>query len=310
MQSRRKFLQQTLIGSGLLAAGNFPYESMAGERVRKLTILHTNDTHSRLDPFPEDGGKFAGKGGIAARASLINKIRQEEEHILLLDAGDIFQGTNYFNLYKGEPEIKAMSMMGYDACTMGNHDFDAGLEGFAIQLPHAKFPVLVANYDFTNTALEHKVQPYTIIKKGGLKIGVFGLGIELEGLVAAGAYCNTQYIDPIPVAKQVSEKLKKKENCDMVICLSHLGYSYTDNKVSDKVIARETEYIDLVIGGHTHTFLDAPVAVKNKKGVDTLINQVGWGGVKLGRLDYVFATKKHANLVNAQTVVTRKQTSG
>ncbi len=310
MQNRRKFIQQSLYGGALLLAGSFPFESMAGERRRKLTILHTNDTHSRLDPFPQDGGKFAGCGGIAARAQLIEQIRAEEENVLLLDAGDIFQGTNYFNIYKGEPEIKAMSMMGYDACTMGNHDFDAGVEGFANQLPHAKFPVLVANYDFTHTALENKIPPYTIIKKNGLKIGLFGLGIELEGLVAAGAYQQTKYIDPLPVANAVSERLKKEEKCDMVICLSHLGYSYDTPKVSDKVLAQETHYIDLIIGGHTHTFLDNPVAVVNKSGEKTLINQVGWGGIKLGRLDFEFSGKKTNEFLNAQSVIVGKQTRG
>lgn len=296
------------IGSGLLLAGGFPYESLAGEHVKKLTILHTNDVHSRLDPFPMDGGKLQGLGGVAARAALVQQIRAEEENVLLLDAGDMWQGTPYFNLYKGEPEIKAMSMMGYDACTMGNHDFDAGIEGFARQLPHANFEVLVANYDFTDTPLEHKVKPYTIIKKGGLKIGLFGLGVELEGLVSAGAYGNTKYMDPLPVANHIAEHLKRKENCDMVICLSHLGYEYDRPKVSDKVLAKETAYIDVIIGGHTHTFLDEPVKIINRNGVETLVNQVGWGGVRLGRLDYVFSGKNSSKLFNAQSVIATKQT--
>ena len=209
MLNRRNFIKKTAIGGGLIATGAFPYSSLAGEKKHVLTILHTNDVHSRLEAFPDDGGKLAGLGGIAARSALINKIRAEEEHVLLLDAGDIFQGTPYFNLYKGEPEIKAMSMMGYDACTMGNHDFDAGVEGFARQLPHAKFPVLVANYGFTNTALEGKTQPYTIIKKGGIQIGIFGLGIELQGLVAERDYGNVVYNDPVQTAIATSAMLKK-----------------------------------------------------------------------------------------------------
>jgi 5'-nucleotidase len=188
MQSRRSFLKKAAIGSGLLLTGSFPFESFAAAEEKKLTILHTNDVHSRLEPFPMDGGKFEGQGGVASRAAMIGQIRKEEEHVLLLDAGDIFQGTPYFNLYKGEPEIRAMSLMKYDATTMGNHDFDAGVEGFANQLPHADFPVLVANYDFTGTALEGKTQPYTIIKKNGMKIGIFGLGIQLKGLVTDDAY--------------------------------------------------------------------------------------------------------------------------
>ena len=310
MQSRRSFLRQTALGRGLLLAGGFPFDALAAGETTQLTILHTNDVHSRLDPFPMDGSKYQGLGGIAARAALIEQIRKEEQHVLLFDAGDIFQGTPYFNLYKGEPEIKAMSMMGYDACTMGNHDFDAGVEGFARQLPHATFPVLVANYTFDHTELEGKTQPYKIFKKAGLKIGVFGLGIQLWGLVPKEAYGKTRYEDPLAIALELSEKLKKKKGCDMVICLSHLGYQYTGNKVSDCVIARETEHIDLIIGGHTHTFLDQPTLIKNKAGRDVIVNQVGWAGIRLGKLDFTFDSKKNTKLANAQTVILGKQTIG
>jgi 5'-nucleotidase len=310
MLNRRDFIRKTATGAGLAMLGGFPLESLAGERKHKLTVLHTNDVHSRLEAFPMDGGKFEGQGGIAARAALINKIRSEERHVLLLDAGDIFQGTPYFNMYHGEPEIKALSMMGYDAVTMGNHDFDAGVEGFAKQLPHANFPVVNGNYDFTNTELEGKIKPYTTIKRGALKIGIFGLGIELKGLVSDNSFGNTKYNDPIPVARAISERLKKKEKCDMVICLSHLGYEYDGPKVSDKIIAAETEHIDLIIGGHTHTFLDAPTAIKNKAGKEILINQVGWAGLRLGRIDYEFDSKKSSKISNAQSVVVRKQTRG
>lgn len=306
MLNRRSFIKHTALGSGLLLAGGFPFDSLAGERITKLTILHTNDVHSRLDPFPMDGGKYQGQGGVAARAALVSKIRAEEENVLLLDAGDIFQGTPYFNLYKGEPEIRAMSMMGYDACTMGNHDFDAGVESFAKQLNNANFPVLVANYDFTGTELEHKTQPYTVVKKAGIKIGIMGLGIELQSLVSPSSFGNTKYNDPLPVAKQVSEMLVKDKKCDMVICLSHLGYKYDGNKICDMDIAKETEYINLIIGGHTHTFLDAPVSVINKAGRETIVNQVGWAGVRLGRLDYIFSSKKDANLTSAQSVIINK----
>ncbi len=310
MQNRRSFLKHTLLGSGLLVANNFPFENLAASNIQRLTILHTNDVHSRLEPFPMDGGKYEGQGGVAMRAALIEKIRREEQHVLLLDAGDIFQGTPYFNLYKGEPEIKAMSMMKYDAATMGNHDFDAGVEGFAKQLPHANFPIVIANYDFTETALEGKTKPYQIFTKGKIKIGVFGVGIKLKGLVPEDAYGRTKYIEPIQIAKSISEKLKKKEKCDLVICLSHLGYSYNYNKVSDMILAKETEHIDLIIGGHTHTFLDRPTVMKNKIGKEVVINQVGWGGLRLGRLDYIFDSKKSSNLSNAQSVILNKQTNG
>lgn len=310
MATRRTFIKNAALGSGLLLAGGFPLESFAGENKQKLTILHTNDVHSHLEPFPMDGGKYQGQGGVAHRAALVEQIRKEEEHVLLLDAGDIFQGTPYFNLYKGEPEITAMSMLQYDAATMGNHDFDAGIEGFARQLPHANFPILVANYDFTNTPLEGKTKPYTIIKKGKLKIGIFGLGIELHGLVPDTAYGNTKYIDPVMTARSVSEQLKRHEKCDMVICLSHLGYKYESAKISDTLLAKETEHIDLIIGGHTHTFLDKPMVMLNKAGNETVINQVGWAGLRLGRLDYEFNSKKSSKLSNAQSVIIIKQTRG
>jgi len=310
MLNRRNFLKRTGIGGGLLLAGAFPFDALAASAETRLTILHTNDVHSRLDPFPMDGSKFQGLGGVAARAALIEQIRKEEKHVLLLDAGDIFQGTPYFNLYKGEPEIKAMSMMGYDAVTMGNHDFDAGVEGFARQLPHASFPVLTANYDFTHTALEGKTQPYQIFRKGDLQIGVFGLGIQLRGLVPADAYGQTKYKDPLPIAKELGERLKKKKGCDLVICLSHLGYQYDSGRISDCILARETEYIDLIIGGHTHTFMDQPALIKNRQGRNVIINQVGWAGVRLGKLDFVFDSKKNTKLANAQTVILRKQTIG
>lgn len=310
MLSRRDFLRKASLGSGLLLGGGFPFDALAGVSGTKLTILHTNDVHSRLDPFPMDGSKLQGLGGVAARAALIAGIRKEHEHVLLLDAGDIFQGTPYFNIYKGEPEIKAMSMLGYDAVTMGNHDFDAGAEGFARQLPHASFPVLTANYDFTDTPLEHRTRPHIIIRKGPLRIGIFGLGIELDGLVPAEAYGRTRYLDPIMIAQQQGEWLKKRKNCDMVICLSHLGYRYDSKRVSDCVIAAETEHVDLIIGGHTHTFLEQPAIVKNKSGREVIVHQAGWGGVRLGKLDFVFDTKKNTRLTNAQTVIPVKQTRG
>jgi 5'-nucleotidase len=308
MLNRRDFIKRAGLGSGLILAGGFPFESLAAKPL-KLTILHTNDVHSRLDAFPSDDRRYAGQGGVVARAALISKIRSEEEHVLVFDSGDIFQGTPYFNLYKGEPEIKAMSMMGYDAATMGNHDFDAGIEGFANQLRHARFPILTANYEFTGTALEGKTIPYTIFRKGDIKVGVFGLGVRLKGLVSDDASKGTKYLEPVQVARTVSEKLKKREKCDLVICLSHLGYEYAFPKVSDLILARETEHVDVILGGHTHTFLEEPAIIKNKIGNLVTINQVGWGGVRLGRLDFVFSSKKSTNLSNAQSVIIGKQTS-
>ncbi len=310
MQNRRKFIQQSALAAGaLLTSNNLFAEIQRENALRKLTILHTNDVHSRLEPFPMDGGRNQGLGGVAARAELIQKIRSEEQQVLLLDAGDIFQGTPYFNLYKGEPEMKAMAAMGYDAATMGNHDFDAGLENFATQLQHGKFPLIICNYDFTNTAMEFKYQPYRIFKKGKLKIGVTAVGIEMNGLVPDALFGNTKYLNPVQKANEMADKLKKDDGCDMVICLSHLGYQYKSTKVSDEILAKESENIDLIIGGHTHTFLDEPVVLKNKTGSDVLVNQVGWAGIILGRLDFDFAGFKSKDLIKSHTVVVRKKTN-
>lgn len=304
--NRRSFIKDT--GAALLATSLLPVNELAAaDPVQKLTILHTNDVHSRIEPFPMDGSRNQGLGGVAARTALINKIRKEEEHILLLDAGDIFQGTPYFNIYKGEPEIKAMTAMGYDAGTMGNHDFDLGMENFATQLKHASFPILMSNYDFSGTALEGKTKPYQIFKKGGLQIGVFGVGIELKGLVPENLYGKTVYQDPIQAANTTAGYLQKK-GCDLVICLSHLGDRYTENKVSDEILAKESYDIDLIIGGHTHRFFEEPRKYTNKKGGDIVVNQVGFGGIQLGRLEYEFSRLKRKKLANAHTVVVGKKT--
>jgi 5'-nucleotidase len=245
--NRRAFIQGTVAGSVILGLGINPRKVFANEDLIKLTILHTNDVHSRIDPFPLDDDKYPGRGGAAPRAALINKIRTEEENVLLFDAGDLFQGTPYFNYYGGELEMKLMSKMGYDAGTMGNHEFDNGVEGFAKQLTHANFPFLTANYDFSDTVLNGKTREYQIFKKDGLKIGVFGLCIELRGIVNREQYGNTRYLDPLKKALQMESILRNDEKCDLIICLSHLGYEYKDNKISDKAIAKNTHYIDLII---------------------------------------------------------------
>jgi 5'-nucleotidase len=311
MLNRRKFLQSATLATGaLLTQQVLGNEWLEDNPVNQLTILHTNDVHSRLDPFPMDGSRNQGLGGVAARAEIIKSIRATTEQVLLVDAGDIFQGTPYFNFYKGEPEMKAMAAMGYEAVTMGNHDFDAGLENFATQLQHVNFPVVIANYDFTNTVMEGKSRPYHIIKKGNLKIGLTGVGIELKGLVPDNLAGNTKYLDPVVEASRQAEFLKRKAGCDLVVCLSHLGYRYREaNKVSDEILARESEHIDVIIGGHTHTFLDAPVVYKNKFGSDVIVNQVGWAGILLGRMDFGFQRNKKKNLEASRSVIIGKKTS-
>jgi 5'-nucleotidase len=308
MLNRRKFISKAALATGaLLVSPRIAGAAQLFETPKRLTILHTNDVHSRIDPFPMDGGRNQGLGGVAARSKLIRDIRSTEENVLLLDAGDIFQGTPYFNIYKGEPEIKAMSAMGYDACTIGNHDFDAGMEDLALQLGrHASFPMIVSNYDFSRTPMENKYVPYKIFNKGGIKIGVLGVGIELQGLVPDNLYGNTKYLDPVQKANETADKLKR-ENCDFIVCLSHLGYKYQENKISDLILAKESENIDLIIGGHTHTFMERPEVIKNKKDDDVLINQVGWAGIQLGRMDFIFEKKKKKNLAGSQSIsVTQK----
>ncbi|MBL7899902.1 MAG: metallophosphatase, partial [Crocinitomicaceae bacterium] len=255
---------------------------------KKITILHTNDTHSRIDPFPENDAKYAGLGGISKRASLIEKIRSEEQHVLLLDAGDIFQGTPYFNLYGGEVEFRMMSALKYDAATMGNHDFDVGLDGFLKALPHATFPFLCANYDFSDTVLKDQTSERKIFLKDNLKIGVFGIGVELKGLVPDKLFGNTKYHDPIAAAQKQADILKHDEKCDLVICLSHLGHKPKLNSMCDPVLAANTDNINLIIGGHSHTFMEKPEEHTNKSGKKVLINQVGWAGLVLGRIDFYF----------------------
>jgi 5'-nucleotidase len=285
---RRDFIQKTAAGSALLGLANIGLSSFTTIETKKITILHTNDVHSHIDPFPVDHPRNPNMGGAARRAAIIENIRKEEEHVLLLDAGDIFQGTPYFNYYGGELEFKLMSMMQYDLATIGNHDFDNGIEGLYAQLPHAQFEFVSANYDFKNTVLDSHVKPYKIFNKGGIKIGVFGLGIELEGLVDKKAYKETVYLNPIEVAQDMARILKHNKKCDLVICLSHLGFNYKNepNKISDLDLAKKTKDIDLIIGGHTHTFLDKPVIEKNSEGKEVMINQVGCYGINLGRVDF------------------------
>jgi 5'-nucleotidase len=292
---RSEFIRNTfLLTGGILSVPTLLAQAKQN-KTRKITILHTNDTHSNIEPFPSNHPKFPNQGGVVKRFSLINKIREEEEYVVLLDAGDIFQGTPYFNMFGGVLELKAMSLMGYDAATMGNHDFDAGLDGFLKAKQHATFPFLCANYDFSTTILKDQTTPSMIIEKGGVRIGVFGIGVQLEGLVPADKFGETLYLNPVQCANEEAVKLKNK-GCELIICLSHLGYSYESEKISDLKLAKQTRNIHLIIGGHTHTFLDRPTEEKNLDGETVLINQVGWGGLQLGRLDFIVEKKKFNKL--------------
>lgn len=285
--SRRDFVKTTAQAAAAISLlPSFKWYDERKEGLIKVTVLHTNDMHSHIDPFPADDPKYPGKGGMSRRAALIEEIRKKNEHVVLLDAGDVFQGTPYFNFYGGEPEFRLMTMMKYDACTMGNHDFDNGMEGFLKMLPHAGFPFLCSNYDFGDTPLHNKTFGYSVIKKGPVSIGIFGIGIELEGLVDQKNYGNTRYTDPVRISNEKALFLREEMQCDLVICLSHLGYDYKENKISDLKLAGLTENIDLIIGGHTHTFLENVTETKNKTGKKVLVTQAGWGGILLGKIDF------------------------
>lgn len=283
MSKRRDFLKLLLAGSAAAVAN--PVMAKSNDWVN-VTILHTNDMHSRIEPFPLSDPKYAGLGGFERLSATINKIRQEKENVLLLDAGDIFQGTPYFNLYGGELEFKLMSKMGYYASTLGNHDFDNAIEGLVSKLKYADFQFINCNYDVSNTALKEHVVPYKIKEINGVRIGILGVGIKLEGLVDKRNYGDIIYMDPIEYANATAEILKVEKQCDLIICLSHLGYSYPDERVSDLDLAAENKYIDLIIGGHTHTFLDKPKKVKSQNKKVCLINQVGWAGINLGKIEF------------------------
>ena len=271
---------------------------LANAGTEKLTILHTNDVHSRIDPFPMDGTKLQGLGGCTRRAEVIKAIRSRDKNVMLLDSGDIFQGTPYFNKYHGEVEIRMMNEMKYDAGTIGNHDFDGGLDNLALRMTQAQFPLLIANYDMSDTPLHDKSKEYRVFHYGDIRVGVFGVCIQLAGLVSRDLYGNTVYRDPVKDADRVASILRHGEKCDLVICLSHLGYKYDNTKVSDQTLAASTRNIDLILGGHTHTFFKAPETYKNSEGKQVVINQVGWAGVYLGQIDFYFDHKKRKNAGN------------
>lgn len=307
MQNRRDFLKTSLAGGAVLAATASPKSLLASEVKTQLTILHTNDVHSHVEPFADDDKKYPGLGGAEFRATIIENIRKKTSNVLVLDAGDIFQGTPYFNFFHGDIEIDLMNKMGYDAATIGNHDFDGGIDLLAKQIARSHFPFVNSNYDFTNTPVDGKVHKHIILKRNKLKIGITGCGVELDGLVPPKLYANTKYLDPIKCVQEQADILKHKEKCHLIICLSHLGYKYENAKVSDIVLAQQTTNIDLIIGGHTHTFLEAPVKEQNKDGKEVLINQVGWAGVQIGQLEYFFEKSFRKKLSNSQTVIVDKK---
>jgi 5'-nucleotidase len=287
MRNKRIIIQSSLILLVIFLT-SFDVFSTTKPKEIKITILYTNDTHSRIEPFAGNDKNFAFLGGYARRMAYVNQVRKEEKNVLLFDAGDVVQGTPYFNFFYGSLEFQLMSLMGYQAMTLGNHEFDRGMEGLMYLMPYAKFDIISSNYDFSETPLNKYVQPYKIYNVQGIKVGVFGLGVELNGLVTPSNYGQTKYLDPAVKAAETAYLLKKTKKCQLVVCLSHLGYSYKTNQISDMVLAKQSKNIDIIIGGHTHTFLKEQAVVKNSDNQDVIITQNGWGGSRIGRIDVYF----------------------
>ena len=253
-----------------------------------ITFLHTNDTHSQIDPVPPNDPLYAGKGGVARRATLVKRIRRQNPNTLLIDAGDVFQGTPYFNFYRGEVEYKAMSAIGYDAGTLGNHEFDNGVDALAAALKFADFDVLSANYDVRGTVLESKVKRYVVRTVGGVRVGLFGLGISPVGLITPVNFKGVTYLDPVAAARDVVATLREKEQCALVAGMSHLGYYPQPRvgEVGDSQVAEQVDGIDFIASGHNHSFMEKPLSVKQPSGKETLIFQVGKSGIFVGRVDF------------------------
>ena len=252
-------------------------------KIQTLTIMHTNDTHSQVEPL-EEGKRDALCGGYARRMGLINQERKKDPNLLLFDAGDFSQGTPYFNFYHGRVEIEAMNRMGYDAIMLGNHEFDNGVDTLAVVLKEAKFPIVCANYDVKGSALEGIVKPYTIIRRGNLYVGVFGIGVDPKGIVADRNFYPLQYLDPITTAQEVANTLKNEKKCDIIICLSHQGtHTSTDGKLSDMELAQATKNIDIIIGAHTHKIVEN-LYIPNIDGDSILLMQTGKAGARIGKI--------------------------
>ncbi|MGA9996483.1 MAG: metallophosphatase [Pyrinomonadaceae bacterium] len=302
MISRRKFLSATLAGGAALALSRNAFTEILPEKFNALnapllepkrgetliTILHTNDTHSQIDPLPAND-KYAGKGGTARRATLVKRVRREQPNTLLVDAGDAFQGTPYFNFYRGEVEYKTMSAIGYDVVTLGNHDFDNGIDALAAAMKFATFEFVLANYDVRGTAIEPRVKPYRVRTLGGIRIGLFGMCIDLNGLNAPATFKGAKYLDPVQSARDAVQALREREGCTLVVGMSHLGlYTKTPltGEIGDSQVASQVDGIDFIASGHTHTFMKEPIMVKQPSGKETMIFQVGKSGIYLGRVDF------------------------
>lgn len=281
MPTRRTFIRN----SALLAGGLMLPSAVSAGRKRSLLVLHTNDFHSRLEPFPADHTQYSGQGGIEQLKTLIDQARLGREDTLLLDSGDIFQGTPYFNRFGGVPELEWMNLAGYEACTLGNHDFDMGIDHLAAVLKaHARFAVVNCNYDLSATPLKDIVKTSHVVKRGGLRVGITGVGINPAGLIPDHLCKGVVYRDPASSLQPVINRLRRLHRCHVVIVLSHLGLSYRDDRISDLKLAPALSGVDLILGGHTHSFMKEPVTVEDAGKHPTIILQSGWAGLRLGQV--------------------------
>lgn len=258
---------------------------------QNIVILHTNDTHSQIEPSDSNVLKYGNMGGYARRMGLIEKIRRENDMVLLFDAGDFSQGTPYYNFFKGKIETQGISKMKYDAITLGNHEFDNGVDSLAARLSETKLPVVSSNYIVKNTLLENLVKPFMIIQKSGIRIGIMALNVNPEGLMMDFHSKGLKFKDPLQTAVEMSTFLKIKQKCDLVICLSHLGSDSTEIIINDFQIAHQTQHIDLILGGHSHSMLEN-VKTYNLDGKPVMIAQMEKSGFYIGRIDMILSKKR------------------
>ena len=260
--------------------------SPVGAQKKQLVILHTNDTHSQIFPITSQlpDTMKAGRGGFLRRIAMLKEERAKNPDLLYFDSGDFFQGSAYFTLFKGDVEVGLMNQMGIDASTVGNHEFDFGLENMARVFKKANFPILCTNYDFTGTVMEGITKPYIIIKRNGVKIGVFAVCPKMEGLVSDKNCVGVKYLDPAKVAWKTATMLKKKEKCDVVICISHLGWNSNRGEDDQYMISRSRN-IDLVLGGHTHTYMPTLEYWNNMDGNPVPVDQNGKAAIFVGRIE-------------------------
>lgn len=258
--------------------------SLFAQDTKELILLQTSDVHSRIEPINQKGDRNYDEGGFVRRATFLDQFRKEHKNVLLFDCGDISQGTPYYNMFQGEVEVKLMNEMGYEAMTIGNHEFDFGMDNMARLFKMAKFPVVCANYNLDATPLKDIVKPYVILERHGLKIGVFGLGAKPEGLIQANKCEGVVYENPIEVSNEIAALLKKK-GCDLIVCLSHLGI-----QMDERLVAK-TRNIDVILGGHSHTFMKGPKTYLNMDGKEVPVMHTGKSGVRVGRLNLTLKRK-------------------